>query len=81
MLRSTAVTGSTFPAACRGEGSIEIQHLQKIIAESYLDEQQYIEKQQKSTAASSRSKNQDTQIRPSIIRCEKLKGDAALAAC
>ena len=52
-----------------------------ILAESYLDEQQYIEKQQKSTAAASRSKNQDTQIRLSIIRCEKLKGDAAMAAC
>ena len=52
-----------------------------ILAESYLDEQQYIEKQQKKAAAASRSKKQDTQIRLSIIRCEKLKGGAALAAC
>lgn len=52
-----------------------------ILAESYLDEQQYIEKQQKSAAAASRSKKQDTQIRLSIIRCEKLKGDAAMTAC
>ena len=52
-----------------------------ILAESYLDEQQHIEKQQKSAAAASRSKKQDTQIRLSIIRCEKLKGDAAMAAC
>lgn len=52
-----------------------------ILAESYLDEQKYIEKQQKSAAAASRSKKQDTQIRLSIIRCEKLTGDAALAAC
>lgn len=52
-----------------------------ILAESYLDEQQYIEKQKKSAAAASRSKKQDTQIRLSIIRCEKLRGDAAMAAC
>jgi tetratricopeptide (TPR) repeat protein len=52
-----------------------------ILAESYLDEQQYIEKQQKRAAEASRSKKQDTQIRLSIIRCEKLKGDAAMAAC
>lgn len=52
-----------------------------ILAESYLDEQQYIEKQQKRAAAASKSKKQDTPIRLSIIRCEKLKGDAAMAAC
>lgn len=52
-----------------------------ILAESYLDEQRYIEKQKKRAAATSRSKKQDTRIRLSIIRCEKLKGDAAMAAC
>ena len=52
-----------------------------ILAESYVEEQQWIEKQQKSTSASSRSKKQNTQIRLSIIRCKKLKGDAAMTAC
>jgi len=52
-----------------------------ILAESYLEEQQYIEKQKKNAAAASGSKNQGTQIRLSIIRCKKLKGDTALAAC
>ena len=52
-----------------------------ILAESYVEEQQWIEKQQKSASASSRSKKQNTQIRLSIIRCKKLKGDAAMTAC
>ena len=50
-----------------------------ILAESYLEEQQYIEKQKKNAAAASGSKNQGTQIRLSIIQCEKLKGDTAMA--
>lgn len=41
-----------------------------ILAESYLEEQQYIEKQKKNAAAASGSKNQGTQIRLSIIRCQ-----------
>lgn len=52
-----------------------------ILAESYLEEQQWIEKQQQNAAAASSSKKQETQVRLSLIRCEKLKGDAALAAC
>ena len=50
-----------------------------ILAESYQEEQQYIEKQKKNAAAASGSKNQGTQIRLSIIQCEKLKGDTAMA--
>ncbi len=50
-------------------------------AESYLEEQRWIEKQQKSVAGASRPKKQDTKIRLNIIRCKKLKGDGAMAAC
>ncbi|BBO69000.1 hypothetical protein DSCA_29300 [Desulfosarcina alkanivorans] len=54
---------------------------QLILAESYLKEQQYIEKQRKKTAAASGDRKQDTQVRLSIIRCKKLTGDSAMAAC
>ena len=51
------------------------------MSESYLNEQQYIEKQKTKTAAASRSRKEETQVRLSIIRCNKLKGDDAMAAC
>lgn len=51
------------------------------VAESYLQEQQWIEKRQKRKRSVSRLKNVDTRIRLSLIRCTVLRGDAALAAC
>jgi tetratricopeptide (TPR) repeat protein len=51
------------------------------VAQSYLQEQQWIEKRQKRKRSVSRLKNVDTRIRLSLIRCTVLRGDAALAAC
>ena len=52
-----------------------------LLAESYQGEKQLIEKQKNLDNASSHSNKQNVQIRLSIIRCEKLKGEAAIAAC
>lgn len=52
-----------------------------LLAESFLEEQQWIEKQQKDVHAASPSKKKETQTRLNTIRCRKLKGEAALAAC
>ena len=52
-----------------------------LLAESYKEEKQLIEKKQNRENASSLSNNENIQIRLSIIRCVKLKGDAAIAAC
>ncbi len=52
-----------------------------ILAESFLKEQQWIEKQKEKTSATAKTKKAEIQLRLSIIRCSKLKGDSALAAC
>lgn len=54
---------------------------QLILAESYLEEQRWIENQKRKQDALQSSDKADTQIRLSMIRCNKLKGEAALAAC
>lgn len=52
-----------------------------MLAESYLEEQRWIEKQQRRNEDTARDKKQSAQIRLSLIRCKKLTGDAAMAAC
>jgi hypothetical protein len=52
-----------------------------MLAESYLEEQRWIEKQQRRNEDAARDKKQSAQIRLSLIRCKKLTGDAAMAAC
>jgi len=51
------------------------------LAESYLEEKQWIEKQERQRAASKPGASTDTQTRLSVIRCNKLKGQAAISAC
>jgi tetratricopeptide (TPR) repeat protein len=51
------------------------------LAQSYREEQQWIEKRQKRKGSVSRFKNSDTRIRLSLIRCTILKGEAAMTAC
>lgn len=54
------------------------------LAESYLDEQLWIEKrraQQAAPAGATASKKHDTDTKLNIIRCTKLKGHSALKAC
>ncbi len=52
-----------------------------VLTESYLEEQRWIKKQKEEAASASSSKKQETQLRLSLIRCQKLKGQGALAAC
>jgi tetratricopeptide (TPR) repeat protein len=54
------------------------------LAESYLEEQSWIEKrraQQATPSGATVSKKPDTETKLNIIRCTKLKGDSALKAC
>jgi hypothetical protein len=52
-----------------------------MLAESYLEEQRWIEKQQRRNEDAVRDKKQSAQIRLSLIRCKKLTGNAAMSAC
>ncbi len=52
-----------------------------MLAESYLEEQRWIEKQQRRKEDAARDKKQSAKIRLSLIRCKKLTGDAAMTAC
>jgi tetratricopeptide (TPR) repeat protein len=54
---------------------------QLMLAESYLEEQQWIDQRKKDQAEAKPTGTTDTQTRLSVIRCNKLKGQAAIAAC
>ena len=54
---------------------------QLALAESYLEEQRWIEKREQSADASQPAGKTGTKIRLSIIRCNKLQGEDAVAAC
>jgi tetratricopeptide (TPR) repeat protein len=51
------------------------------LAQSYLEEQQWIEKRNQRKQSMNLTKNADTRTRLSLIRCTTLKGEAALTAC
>ena len=51
------------------------------LAESYLEEQRWIEEREQSASASQATGKSDAKIRLSIIRCNKLQGEGALNAC
>ncbi len=54
---------------------------QLALAESYLEEQRWIEKREQSAGALQATGKTAAEIRLSIIRCSKLQGENAIAAC
>lgn len=70
-------------ALARAPGSERIKK-KLSLAESYLEEQLWIEKrraQQETSSSPAAPQKLDTQTKLNIIRCTKLKGDTALRAC